>query len=109
MVSLQGVFVGFLSDRKDDGKMDSENGSFLAGLLMGILLTVFMFCIGWVVSDAQRNRDSEIIRIEYRNKKGETSRQLVEDMVKNQFPSNKWQNADYDCSKNRVWIQLSNP
>ena len=49
------------------------------------------------------------MRVEYRNRNVEVSRQLFEDMVKSQFPSNKWQNADYDCSKNKVWIQLSNP
>ena len=89
--------------------MDSENGSFLVGFLFGILVTAFMFFIGWAIRDSYINHDGEIMRVEYRNRNVETSRQLVEDMVKSQFPSNKWQNADYDCSKNRVWIQLSNP
>ena len=89
--------------------MDSENSSFLCGFLFGILVTAFMFFIGWAIRDSYINRDSEIMRVEYRNRNVEVSRQLVEDMVKMHFPSNVWENADYDCSKSRVKLELSNP
>ena len=89
--------------------MNSENSRFYVGFVLGFLVAAFtIFIIGGVI-DAQENRDSEIVRIEYKNKNGEVSREIVENMVKSQFPSNKWQNANCSCSKNRVRIQLSNP
>ena len=88
---------------------DTENGSFVVGLLFGIIIMAFLFFIGWAIRDSYINHDGEIVRVEYRNRNAEDSREMAEDMIRRRFPSNKWQNADYDCSKNRVWIQLSNP
>ena len=80
-------------------------GGFTLGAAVMLVLTLF-FC---GVREASRNRDSEILRIEYKNINNGASREMVEDMVKTQFPLSKWENVEYDCSKNRVKVEFSNP
>jgi hypothetical protein len=87
---------------------EKDSGVF-TGFMIGVVGTLIMSIFVHGVVDSVKNRHSEIVRVEYRNRNGEASREIVENMVKSQFPSNKWQNADYDCNKFRVKIELSNP
>ena len=87
----------------------SDEGTFWGGFAAGAVATLFLVFICLAIRETGRNRDSEILRIEYKNINNGASREMVEDMVKTQFPSNKWENVEYDCSKNRVKVEFSNP
>ena len=87
----------------------SDDRCFWCGFATGALVTLFLVFICWAIHDTARNKDSEILRIEYKNINNGASRELVEDMVKTQFPSSKWENVEYNCSKNRVNVEFSNP
>lgn len=87
----------------------SDEGTFWGGFAAGAVATLFLVFICLAIRETARNKDSEILRIEYKNENNGASRELVEDMVKTQFPSSKWENVEYDCSKNRVKVEFSNP
>lgn len=87
----------------------SDEGTFWGGFAAGAVATLFLVFICLAIRETGRNRDSEILRIEYKNINDGASRELVEDMVKTQFPSSKWENVEYDCSKIRVKVEFSNP
>lgn len=87
----------------------SDEGCFWGGVTVGavVMLTLTLLFCG--VRSAQHEKDSEILRVEYKNINNGASREMVEDMVKTHFPSSKWENVEYDCSKNRVKVEFSNP
>lgn len=88
---------------------NNEECSFWIGFAMGLfiaLIVVLLWCITYCFIVEKPNK---ILRIEYKNANVGASRTMIEDMVKTHFPSNAWENADYDCSKIRVKIELSNP
>ena len=87
----------------------SDEGCFWSGFAGGVLATLFLVFTCLAICETVRNRDSEILRVEYKNLNNGASRELVEDMVKTQFPSSKWENVEYDCSKIRVKVEFSNP
>lgn len=87
----------------------SDDGCFWGGFAAGALAMLFLGFVCLTVRESVRNKDSEILRIEYKNINNGASREMVEDMVKIQFPSSKWENVEYDCSKNRVNVEFSNP
>jgi len=87
----------------------SDNGCFWGGFAVGAFVTLFLGFVCLAVRESVKNKDSEILRIEYKNFNNGASREMVEDMVKTQFPSSKWENVEYDCSKNRVEVKFSNP
>ena len=79
-------------------------GFMISAVSMLVLVFVILSCC-----EASRNKGSEFLRIEYKNVNNGASRELVEDMVKTHFPSSRWENVEYDCSKNRVKVKFSNP
>lgn len=87
----------------------SDDGSFWGGFAAGALATLFLVFICLAIRETARNADAEILRVEYKNINNGASREMVEDMVKTHFPSSKWENVEYDCSKNRVKVEFSNP
>ena len=87
----------------------SDEGTFWGGFAAGAVATLFLVFICFAIRETARNRDSEILRIEYKNVNNGASREMVEDMVKTHFPSSKWENVEYDCTKNRVNVEFSNP
>ena len=87
----------------------SNDGCFWGGFTIGAVVMLVLTLFFYGIRDASRNRDSEILRIEYKNTNNGASREMVEDMVKTHFPSSKWENVEYDCSKNRVKVEFSNP
>ena len=87
----------------------NDEGSFWGGFAGGVLATLFLVFVCFAIRETARNKDSEILRIEYKNINNGASRELVEDMVKTHFPSSKWENVEYDCSKIRVKVEFSNP
>lgn len=87
----------------------SDKGCFWGGFTIGaVSLLVLMLSI-LSCRETSMNRYSEILRIEYKNINNGASREIVEDMVKTHFPSSKWENVEYDCSKNIVRVEFSNP
>ena len=87
----------------------SDNGCFWGGFAVGAVSILLLVFAVLSFREANRNNDSEILRVEYKNVNNGASREMVEDMVKTQFPSSKWENVEYDCSKNRVKVEFSNP
>ena len=87
----------------------SDEGCFWGGFAVGAASILVLVFVILTCREAGRNRDSEILRVEYKNVNNGASREMVEDMVKTHFPSNKWENVEYDCSKNRVNVEFSNP
>ena len=87
----------------------SDEGCFWGGFAVGATSILVLVLVILTCREAGRNRDSEILRIEYKNINNGASREMVEDMVKTQFPSSKWENVEYNCSKNRVNVEFSNP
>ena len=87
----------------------SDDGCFWGGFAVGALAILFLMFMCFAIHETVRNKDPEILRIEYKNINNGASRELVEDMVKTHFPSSKWENVEYDCSKNRVKVEFSNP
>ena len=87
----------------------SDDRCFWGGFTIGAVSLLVLVLVVLSCREAGRNRDSEILRIEYKNSNNGASREMVEDMVKTQFPSSKWENVEYDCSKNRVKVEFSNP
>ena len=87
----------------------SDEGCFWGGFALGAVLLLVLVLVVSSLQEAIRNKDSEILRIEYKNINNGASRELVENMVKTHFPSSKWENVEYDCSKNRVNVEFSNP
>lgn len=87
----------------------SDEGNFWGGFATGAVATLFLVFICLAIRETARNSDPEILRIEYKNINNGASRELVEDMVKTHFPSSKWENVEYDCSKIRVKVEFSNP
>ncbi len=87
----------------------SDEGCFWGGFAVGVVSTLVMVLVVLTYLETNRNQDNEILRIEYKNINNGASRELVEDMVKTHFPSSKWENVEYDCSKIRVKVEFSNP
>ena len=87
----------------------SDEGCFWGGFTVGAVSTLFLVFVILTCIEASRNQDDEILRIEYKNVNNGASREMVEDMVKTQFPSSKWENIEYDCSRIRVKVEFSNP
>lgn len=87
----------------------SDDGSFWGGFAAGVLATLFLVFVCSAIWNVAKNNASEILRVEYKNLNNGASREIVEDMVKTHFPSSKWENVEYDCSKNRVKVEFSNP
>ena len=87
----------------------SDDGCFWGGFAVGAVATLFLVFICLAIRETARNSDPEILRIEYKNINNGARRELIEDMVKTQFPSSKWENVEYDCSKNRAKVEFSNP
>lgn len=87
----------------------SDEVCFWGGVAIGALATLFLVLACVAIWESAKNRDSEILRIEYKNENNGASRELVEDMVKTHFPSSKWENVECDCSKIRVKVEFSNP
>ena len=87
----------------------NDEGCFWGGFVIGAISTLVMVFVVLSCLEAGRNRDDEILRIEYKNINNGASRELVEDMVKTHFPSSRWENVEYDCSKIRVKVEFSNP
>jgi len=87
----------------------SDEGCFWSGFTIGAVLILVLVFVILFRREASMNKDSEILRIEYKNINNGASRKIVEDMVKTHFPSSKWENVEYDCSKNRVKVEFSNP
>ena len=87
----------------------SDEGCFWGGFALGAVLLLVLVLVVSSLQEAIRNKDSEILRIEYKNINNGASRELVENMVKTHFPSSKWENVEYDCSKIRVKVEFSNP
>ena len=87
----------------------SDEGCFFGGFAIGAVSVLVLALAILSCREAGRNRDSEILRVEYKNINNGASREMIEDMVKTQFPSNKWENVEYDCTKNRVEVKFSNP
>ena len=87
----------------------TDECSFWTGFAIGLitsLIGVLLWCIAYC---SVVEKPNEILRIEYKNTSAGASKTMIEDMVKTHFPSNVWENADYDCSKTKVKIELSNP
>ena len=87
----------------------SDEGCFWGGFAVGALAMLFLVFVCLTTRESVKNKDSEILRVEYKNVNIGASREMVEDMVKTHFPSSKWENVEYDCSKNRVKVEFSNP
>ena len=87
----------------------SDEGCFWGGFTIGVVVMLTLTLVLCGVREASRNKDSEILRVEYKNVNNGASREMIEDMVKTQFPSSKWENVEYDCTKNRVEVKFSNP
>lgn len=87
----------------------SDDGCFWGGFACGALAILVIGLVCFVAKESVSNKDSEILRVEYKNTNDGASRELIENMVKTQFPSSKWENVEYDCSKNRVKVEFSNP
>lgn len=87
----------------------SDDGSFWGGFAAGAVATLFFVFVCSAIWNVAKNNDSEILRVEYKNLSNGASREMIEDMVKTHFPSSKWENVEYDCSKNRVEVKFSNP
>lgn len=87
----------------------SDDRCFWGGFAAGALATLFLVFICLTIHETSKNVDTEILRVEYKNINNGASREMVEDMVKTHFPSSKWENVEYDCSKNRVKVEFSNP
>lgn len=87
----------------------SDEKCFWGGFVVGAVSILILVLVILSGREASRNRDTEILRIEYKNINNGASREMIENMVKTQFPSSKWENVEYDCSKNRVNVEFSNP
>ena len=87
----------------------SDEGCFFGGFAVGAVSVLVLVLVILSCREAGGNKNSEILRVEYKNINDGASRELVEDMVKTHFPSSKWENVEYDCSKNRVKVEFSNP
>lgn len=87
----------------------SDERCFWGGFTIGAVSILVLIFVILSCREAGMNKDSEILRIEYKNSSNGASREMVEDMVKTHFPSSKWENVEYDCSKYRVKVDFSNP
>ena len=87
----------------------SDEGCFWGGFACGAIAALFLALMCFVIRETARNNYSEILRIEYKNLNNGANRELVENMVKTQFPSSKWENVEYDCSKAWAKVEFSNP
>lgn len=86
--------------------MDDFDG---AAFICGILVAAVVFIGVSIITACVTDNENEFIEIRYRNKAGGASKQLVENMVKNQFPSNTWTNVNCRSSSTYVKIRLANP
>ena len=68
----------------------SDEGCFWGGFATGVVSILSLVFVILSIREASKNKGSEILWVEYKNINNGASREMIEDMVKTQFPSNKW-------------------